>query len=151
MYAYIRSVTIPASPDVEMRADHSHDEDPAQVCASLSLPACMHKRHIREPASTRRHLPALLITFASTSPVKNTLFHPSPSESSLPSRRNRNWDPDPLDAISVTLSSNSPPPPLQRSVHKSKIQTPQFMAHILILSLPPGAHVRLRASKATAP
>ena len=73
-----------------MRADHSHGENPAQVCVLLyTLPACTHTRHITEPASTRRHLPAFLITFASTSPVKNTLFLPSPSESSSTPRRNR--------------------------------------------------------------
>ena len=35
-------------------------------------------------------------------------------------RRNRNWDPNPLDIIFVSSSSDSPPPPLRRSARKSK-------------------------------
>ena len=62
-----------------------------------------------------------------------------PSSSPHP-RRNRNWDPDPLDVISVTSSSDSPPPPPpRRSARKNKMQTPQFMPHIFVQSLPPGA------------
>ncbi|KAN0136457.1 hypothetical protein V8E53_005825 [Lactarius tabidus] len=41
------------------------------------------------------------------------------------------WDPDPLYIISITSSSDSPPPAKRRSARVGKKQTPQFMSHVV--------------------
>ncbi|KAN0136381.1 hypothetical protein V8E53_005749 [Lactarius tabidus] len=56
---------------------------------------------------------------------------------SPPPRRYNNWVPDPRDIISVTSSSDSPP--ARRSARMSKKRATQFMAHVLVPPLPPGA------------
>jgi hypothetical protein len=142
--AYIRRVTesaspTSASPDVEMRADDRH-EGPVQVRppAPTSLQrVCI--RHVTEPPG---RLPTILICAFPCAPTPHVKNTPLPTLSLRvlpPPRRNSNWDPDPLDVISVTSSSDSPPPPpRRRSARKSKKQTPQFMSHVLVPSLPPG-------------
>jgi hypothetical protein len=56
---------------------------------------------------------------------------------SHPPQRYNNWVPDPRDIISVTSSSDSPP--ARRSARMSKKRATQFMAHVLVPPLPPGA------------
>ena len=80
-------------------------------CVPLyTLPACAHIRYMIEPAHSRG--PAFLVPCTSTSHVNNTPL-PPPNLRVFPSpRHNKNWDPYPLDVISVTSSSDfSPPPP----------------------------------------
>ena len=103
-----------------------------------ALSACTHTPHDRTSPYTRAPPGAprpLSLHVARPRHPSSSPHPPSPP----PPQRNRNWAPDPLDVISVTSSSDSPPPPPRRSARKSKIQTPQFMAHVLVPSLPPGA------------
>ena len=111
-----------------------------RVCFSYILSTCTHIRHMTELGPTRGHLPAFLIPHTSTSRIQNTPLPPLTLRVFPSPRRNRNWDPNSLDVISVTSSSDSPPPPpLRRSARKSKVHTTQFMAHVLVPSLLPGA------------
>ena len=73
VYACIRSVTESGLP-----RRRSHDENPAWVCVLLyTLRACTSISHMTEPAPTRGHLTAFLITCTSTPRVKNALLPPS--------------------------------------------------------------------------
>ena len=117
--AYIRQYQSLTSPDFEMRADHSHDEDPVQVRASLfpfhmyaySTPHDRTSHYTRAPPGVPHHL------YLHVARQKHSSSSPHPP-SLPPARRNGNWDPDPLDVISVASSSDSPPPPLRRSAQE---------------------------------
>ena len=124
-------------------------------CVHLyALSACAHTPHDRTrpcarapPGDTHPRIPL----YPHVVHLRH-LFLPSLSRSSPPPWRNKNWDPDPLNVIFVTSSSDSSPsPPPRRSACKNKIHITQFMAHVLVPSLPPScAQARLHASQATA-
>ena len=112
---------------------------PYRCVLLYTLSTCMHTvRHMTEPATTRGHLPAFLITCTSMSHVKNT---PLPPLTLRVSPR-----PGATETGIWTHSTSFPSPhliphhPLFDAARKNKIQTPQFMAHILVPSLPPGVH-----------
>ena len=128
------------SPDVEVCADHSNDEDSGKVCASLCS-FCMYAYSTPHDRTGPYigHLLALFITCTSASRVKNTplsaltlqVFHP-PAQQKLGSRPTRRH------FRHVVFCSPLPPPP-RRSAYRSKVHTSQFMAHVLVPSLQPGA------------
>ena len=116
------------------------------MCASLYL-SCMYAYTPHDRTSPYTRVPPvaphhLLYLHFMRQKHPSSMFHipPSPSKSSSSPRCNRNWDPDPYDVFSVTLSSDSPLPlPSGHSARKSKIQTSQFTAHFLVPSFLLGA------------
>ena len=100
-------------------------------CVCFSIPILhVHIHYMTELAPTCRQLLAFLIPYTSMPCINNIPLPPLPLQVFPSPQHNSNWDPDPIDIISLRSSSDSPLlPPLQCSACKSKIQTPQFMAH----------------------
>ena len=135
-------VTESRLPDVDMRADHSHDEDPVQVCALLLYPFYMYAYtpHDRTRSYTRAHPGVLHRLYPHVARPKHPSSFPHPPSLPLTPGATETEIQTSLDVISVTSSSETPPPPPpRRSARKSKIHTTQFMAHVLVPSLPPDA------------
>ena len=112
---------------------------PYRCVLLYSLSTCMPTvRHMTEPVTTRGHLPAFLITCTSTSHVKNT---PHPPLTLRVSPRPGATETGIRTHSTSFLSPHHliPHHPLFDAAHKNKMQTPQFVAHILVPSLPPGA------------
>ena len=143
----------PTSPDVEVRADHSHDEDHVQVCALLyTHSACTHTvRHMTEPATARGHLTAFFITCTSTSRVKNTplpsltlrVLPSPPVQQKLGSRPTRRHLRHLIFRFPTTAT------PATQYAQEQDTDAPVYGTYPCTVPSAWGAQVRLRACEAT--
>ena len=138
-----------------MRADHSHDDDPVQVCVSLYPPARTHTIH--SPHDRTSHytwaphgVPHHLYLHVTRPKHPSSSPHP-PSLPLLPGATETGIQTHSTSFLSrylLILHRNHP----RRSTRKSRRHTTQFIARVFF-TVPPARHtqIRLRPSEAADP